>query len=135
MLSLSPHARRLVEEAAVGDPYNVDIKLDSRARNRSAEILNARLKTMGYRIKFIKRRKHKPLGAFIPGVEFFEGSIGHPIEGVEFVQDPTYDFDHWYKTLREIEDIRRKNGVNIMGVSFIDDYQYVDDSEVIEYKD
>ena len=135
MLSLSPHARRLVEEAAVGDPYNVDIKLDSRAKNRSAEILNARLKTMGYRIKFIKRRKHKPLGAFIPGVEFFEGSVGHPVEGVEFVQDPTYDFDHWYKTLKEIEDIRRKNGVNIMGVSFIDDYQYVDDSEVIEYKD
>lgn len=57
--SLSPQGRRLVEEMAIGDPYNVDIKLSTVAKNRSAEILNARWKTIGYRLVFdkIKRRR------------------------------------------------------------------------------
>lgn len=52
--SLSPRGRRLVRQIATEDPYNVDIKLDSESKNRSAEILNTRLKTMGYRLVFKK---------------------------------------------------------------------------------
>ena len=41
------------------DPYLVDIKLDENSSNRSAEILNAYLKTMGYKLEFEKTRKKK----------------------------------------------------------------------------
>ena len=55
--STSPHARRLVEQFSLGDPYNTDIKLDSDSKSRSAEILNVYLKAIGLRLKFIKRKK------------------------------------------------------------------------------
>ena len=40
-----------------GDPYHVDIQLDSKSKNRNAEILNTYLKTRGLRIVFEKRKK------------------------------------------------------------------------------
>ena len=55
--SVSPHARRLVEKMLTDNPYEVDIKPDETAINRGAEILNAYLKTIGLRLKFIKRKK------------------------------------------------------------------------------
>lgn len=55
--SVSPQARRLIESALTGNPYNVDIVLNSDSKNRSVEILNAYLKTMGLRIKFEKKKK------------------------------------------------------------------------------
>ena len=36
------------------EKYNVNIKLDGNSKNRSAEILNTRLKTMGYKLVFKK---------------------------------------------------------------------------------
>ena len=57
--SLSPHGRRLVEEFYTGDPFNVDIKLDKESSNRSAEIVNTYLKTMGLRLVFKKILKKK----------------------------------------------------------------------------
>ena len=57
--SVSPHARRLVEEIFTGDPYMVDIKLDENSSSRSAEIVNAYLKAMGYRLVFEKTPKVK----------------------------------------------------------------------------
>ena len=57
--SVSPQARRLVESALTGDPYHVDIILNSDSKNRSAEILNAYLKTMGLRLVFKKIKKKK----------------------------------------------------------------------------
>lgn len=57
--SVSPQARRLVESALTGDPYHVDIVLDSNSRNRNVEILNAYLKTMGLRLVFTKVKKKK----------------------------------------------------------------------------
>jgi hypothetical protein len=56
--SLSPHGRRLVEQMYTGDPFKIDIKLNSDATNRSAEIASTYLKTIGRRIKFIKRKKN-----------------------------------------------------------------------------
>ena len=52
--SASPHGRRLVDELYEGDPYNINIVLDSSAKNRSAEIANTYLKTMGLRLVFEK---------------------------------------------------------------------------------
>ena len=57
--SLSPHGRRLVEEFYTGDPFNVDIKLDKESSNRSAEIVNTYLKTMGLRLIFKKVLKKR----------------------------------------------------------------------------
>ena len=57
--SVSPQARRLVESALTGDPYSVNIILNSDSKNRSAEILNAYLKTMGLRLVFKKIKKKK----------------------------------------------------------------------------
>lgn len=118
--SLSPHGRRLVEEAAIGDPYNVDIKLDSRAKNRSAEILNTRLKTMGYRLVFKKIKKHKVRAMLQPVFEFYDRSDLAPVEAIEFMEEG-YDFDHWYKTLREIEEIKKNSAFMIDAITFTED--------------
>ena len=116
--SLSPHGRRLVEQMYLGDPYNVDIKLDHKSKNRSAEILNARLKTMGYRIKFKKTKKKIVNAALVSPVTF----VGRPglMDAVSFVESKDYDYEHWYNTLREIEEIKKKNGVNIDAVSWLE---------------
>lgn len=54
MYSTSPHARKLCESLLVGDPYDIDIKLDDKSTNRSVEIVNAYLKVMGLKIEFTK---------------------------------------------------------------------------------
>lgn len=54
MHSVSPHARCLMEKALTGDPYHVDIHLDDKSKNLQVEILNARLKTIGLRLRFKK---------------------------------------------------------------------------------
>lgn len=57
--SSSPHARRLAEELLTGDPFDIDIKLDDMAKNRSVEILNVYLLTMGIEFRFDKIPKKK----------------------------------------------------------------------------
>ena len=85
--SASPSGRRLCESLLVDDPFNIDIKLDSNCKNRSAEILNTYLTTMGLRLKFSKipknlkavyrrvelrkpyTRVHDPNEKMIPGIQ------------------------------------------------------------------
>lgn len=55
--SLSPHARRLTEQMFTSDPFHIDIRLDDDSTNRSAEIANVYLKTIGRRLIFEKHRK------------------------------------------------------------------------------
>ncbi|MBR6289155.1 MAG: hypothetical protein IKR19_07470 [Acholeplasmatales bacterium] len=55
--SLSPQGRRLVEQMYTGDPFHIDVKLDSDSKNRSAEIANTYLKTVGRRLVFLKKPK------------------------------------------------------------------------------
>ena len=57
--SVSPQARRLMIKAITGDPYHVNIKLDSNSKNRNAEILNTYLKTMGLALEFTKKKKRR----------------------------------------------------------------------------
>lgn len=59
LYSSSPQARRLFQQLLVGDPYDIDIKLDINSKNRNAEIINALLKAMGLRLKFKKIPKGK----------------------------------------------------------------------------
>jgi hypothetical protein len=63
MLSSSPSARRLNQQLLVGDPFDIDVKLDTDSKSRSVEIVNAYLKTMGLRLVFKKIPKNKNLGA------------------------------------------------------------------------
>ena len=122
--SLSPHGRRLVEQIATGDPYNVDVKLDSKAKNRSAEILNARLKTMGYRLVFEKTKKSKKYAMLVPAVEFGINSPDDKVNAIEYME-PGYDFDHYYKTMNEIEKIKKKLAISIPAISFVDDISVI----------
>lgn len=114
--SVSPHGRRLTEAMYTGDPYDVDIKLDTKSKNRSVEILNARLKTMGYRMKFKKTRKKIVQAVMMPAVEFSNGP-GGAIDAVSFM-DEGYDYDHWYKTMKEIEETKKRCGATIDAVSW-----------------
>ena len=59
LYSSSPQARRLVEQLLVGDPYDINIKLDPYSKNRNAEIINALMKTMGLKLVFNKAPKMK----------------------------------------------------------------------------
>jgi hypothetical protein len=59
LYSSSPQARRLFEQLLIGDPYDIDIKLDTNSKNRNAEIINALLKTMGLKLVFRKIPKKK----------------------------------------------------------------------------
>lgn len=63
MLSSSPSARRLNQQLLVGDPFDIDVKLDTDSKSRSVEIVNAYLKTMGLRLVFQKIPKDKSFGA------------------------------------------------------------------------
>lgn len=57
--SSSPQGRRLVEQLLIGDPYNIDIKLDQHSKNRNAEIINALMETMGLTLTFKRIPKQK----------------------------------------------------------------------------
>ena len=59
LYSSSPQGRQHFKNLLVGDPYNIDIKLDKDSKNRNAEIINALLKTMGIRLVFKKVPKTK----------------------------------------------------------------------------
>ena len=59
LYSSSPQGRRLFEELLIGNPYDIDIKLDNNSKNRNAEIINSLLKTMGLRLVFNKKLKKK----------------------------------------------------------------------------
>lgn len=59
LYSSSPQGRRLFEQLLIGDPYNIDIKLDKDSKNRNAEIIHVLLKAMGLRLVFKKIPKKK----------------------------------------------------------------------------
>lgn len=59
LYSSSPQGRRLVEQLLVGDPYNIDIKLDQHSKNRNAEIINALMETMGLELVFNRIPKQR----------------------------------------------------------------------------
>lgn len=117
LYSLSPHGRRLVEEMYTGDPYDVDIKLNSKAKNRSVEQLNAKLKTMGYRTVFKKTRKNYKPAFTINAIEFMDNP-GEGTNAIEFVENKNYDYEHWYKTQEATKNILKNSAVTISAICF-----------------
>jgi hypothetical protein len=77
--STSPQGRRLTEQMYTCDPFHIDIKLNSDSKNRSAEIANVYLKTIGRRLVFIKRKKQIKKPISISPISFEKDPIRHPI--------------------------------------------------------
>lgn len=94
--SVSPQARRLIQQMLTDDPFNIDIKLTDDCSNRSAEILNAYLMAMGLRINFIKRKKKKEPAFLVPA--FTVGSIhrNELVEAFKILEIPEkFDVEHF----------------------------------------
>jgi hypothetical protein len=117
--SLSPQGRRLVEQMYTCDPFDIDIRLDSESKNRSAEIVNTYLKTVGRKLVFEKRPKkidkivisplsfdHEP---FIKPISFLPESMR---EGFDYVKD----FEERQKFAEEVaNNPKAKSPIKYMG--------------------
>jgi len=103
--SISPHARLLTEQMFTEDPYHIDIRLDDESTNRSAEIANTYLKTIGRRLIFTKRKKvrYKILQNPMYSVK--------PLHTVPLykVSDPNFDFDKDWEERQELEKKKAKD--------------------------
>lgn len=106
--SISPQARRLVEQMYTGDPFDIDIKLDSDSKNRSAEIANTYLKTIGRRLRFVKRRKVKQKILISP-ITFKNDPVTHPISFVPENLREGYDYEKSFKERQELEEQKKAN--------------------------
>lgn len=91
--SVSPTARRMCEQMLIKDPFDINITLDDNASNRSVEILNAYMKTLGFKLEFIKRPKgssHPLLN--VPITKFATApnpiSMINPIQHVDYAKQP-----------------------------------------------
>ena len=112
--SISPHGRRLVEQFYTEDPFNIDIKLDNRASNRQAEIVNTYLKTLGLRLKFMKILKNKICPIKFNAISFREDAKKNAIF---FNTEDNFDFQKDF----EERNRREKNRVlRIEAIKFYD---------------
>lgn len=104
--STSPHGRRLAEELLTGDPFNVDIRLDETSKNRSVEILNVYLKTMGLRLVFEKVYKNIVKPVLKKAVIHYGQSLIKPVRYIE----PGEKFDP-VANLMKLREIDMPNGL------------------------
>ena len=105
--SLSPQGRRLVEQMYTGDPFNIDIKLDSNSKNRTAEIANTYLKTIGRRLVFeqVRKKIHK---ITISPVSFDKDPTIRPVSIIPLQEYNKEGFDIEKYEQEEAEFERRK---------------------------
>lgn len=108
--SLSPQGRRLVEQMYTGDPFAVDIKLDSDSKNRSAEISNTYLKTIGRKLNFIKRRKQIKKLIRISPITFDRDPYKHPIGFVPIADREGFDYEKDFKERQKLKALKIKKG-------------------------
>jgi DNA-directed RNA polymerase beta subunit len=103
--SLSPHARRLTEQMFICDPFNIDIKLDDTSSNRSAEIVNVYLKTIGRRLLFrkIKKLRHRLIATPMYKTTY------DTITPFWTVKDKNFDFDKDYEERQKLYEEKKKN--------------------------
>lgn len=80
LYSASPHGRMLCEKMMTGDPFKVDVQLDSEAKNRNAEILSTYLKTIGLKLRFKKKMKKKNHGVLFHPVRFEAPRLFKPVK-------------------------------------------------------
>lgn len=107
--SLSPQGRRLVEQMYTGDPFKIDIKLNSDSKNRSAEIANTYLKAIGRRLKFIKRRKNISQITISP-ISFERDPYTTPISFVPQSQREGFDYVKDFEERQKYEERKKKAG-------------------------
>lgn len=100
--SLSPQGRRLVEQMYTGDPFHVDIKLNSDSRNRSAEIVNTYLKAIGRRLKFTKKLKKITKVTMSP-ISFDKDQYKNPIYFIPKNKRNGFDYEKEFKEMEEME--------------------------------
>lgn len=115
--SLSPNGRRLVENFYTGDPYTVDIKLDQDSSNRSVEIVNAYLKTMGLKLKFVKRKKRKAKAIRFNAINF-ESDSKKP--ALFFNTEPNFDFVKDAQERAEYQERKKKKALRFNALKFFD---------------
>jgi hypothetical protein len=108
--SLSPQGRRLVEQMYTGDPLNIDIKLDSSSKNRSAEIVNTYLKTIGRRMVF-KKTKKKITKISISPVTFDRSPTTCPVYFIPSNMREGFDYEKEFKECNRIEALKKKRKV------------------------
>ena len=107
--STSPQGRRLVEQMYTGDPFHIDIRLNSDARNRSAEIANTYLKTIGRRLTFVKRKK-KITKITISPVSFDRDPYRHPVSFVPESMRSGFDYEKDFIERQELKEAKIKAG-------------------------
>ena len=105
--SLSPQGRRLVEQMYTGDPFNIDIKLDSDSRNRSAEIANTYLKTIGRRLNFIKVPRKISHISMSP-VTFNKDPFRRPISFVSPEAKDTFDYQKDFDERMALDNAKKR---------------------------
>lgn len=108
--SLSPHGRRLAEQMYTGDPFNIDIKLDSESKNRSAEIANTYLKTIGRRLRFIKRRKVRQKITISP-IIFERDPVTYPISFVPESMREGFDYEKDFAERQKLNE-KKKDAIS-----------------------
>lgn len=115
--SVSPQARRLVEQMLTDDPYDIDIKLDDNSINRTAQIANIYLKVMGYRLRFKKKLKRPKRGILTKGITYHWGD--KPLrKGIMYVSEEEKGFDI-EKDIKRSEEVHGlKRGVYYDGVTY-----------------
>lgn len=104
--SLSPQARKLVGSMYTEDPYNIDIKLDSDSKNRSAEQVMVYLKAIGYKMLFTKKKKEKktPFKRPMFVIQDRERAVIKRISDKE-----NFDIDKWIKESRGQYEKKKKH--------------------------
>ena len=105
--STSPSGRRAVEEMYTGDPFKIDIKLGKDDKSRSAEIANTYLKTIGRRLKFIKKLKVRPKVAISP-ILFSKDPVQVPVTFVTESQRKGYNYEKDFEEREEIENKKKE---------------------------
>jgi DNA-directed RNA polymerase beta subunit len=105
--SLSPQGRRLVEQMYTGDPFHVDIKLNSDSKNRSAEIVNTYLKAIGRRLKFTKTLK-KINKITISPVSFDKDQYKKPIYFIPRNMRKGFDYEKEFKDMEKLNKQKEK---------------------------
>lgn len=109
--SLSPHARRLTEQMFTCNPFQIDIRLDDESTNRSAEIVNVYLKTIGRRLIFSKRKKLRYKVLQTP-MYFVEPKITQPMW---IVKDKNFDFEKDYEEREKLQE-KKNNATDVKKV-------------------
>ena len=112
--SVSPRGRRLVEQFYTEDPFNIDIKLDNKASNIQAEIVNTYLKTMGLRLKFMKIAKKKTSAIKIPALVFNQNAKE---EALFFNTEKDFDF---LKDFEERNEREKRKALVFDAIEFYD---------------